>query len=33
MDTKEDIVNEIVGFFKKLYSSADGEVFGFKGVD
>ena len=33
MDSKEEIVNEIVEFFKHLYSSADGDVIGFEGVE
>ena len=33
VDSKEEIVSEIVVFFKILYSSADREVTGFEGVD
>ena len=33
VDSKEEIVNEIVDFFKNLYSSAHGNVSGFEGVE
>ena len=33
VDSKEEIVNEIVAFFKNLYSSVNRDVIGFDGVD
>ena len=33
VDNKEEIVNEIVMFFKRLYSSVNRDVIGFEGVD
>ena len=33
MDKKEKIINEIVLFFKNLYSSVDRDIIGFEGVD
>ena len=33
VDSKEGIVDEIVVFFKNLYSSVHGNVIGFEGVE